>query len=119
MITQGQNQRNSARHAMSPTLCCGSKLLPKQSSAADCAGKSQEAPHSLLRRLGREFAKFRPVGLFHPRLEIVLGERLGKQLANRRPLVRIVDLVAAEPPADPGLRDPLLIANGGGFVLEG
>src|SRR5207245_6519549 len=43
-------------------------------------------------RFGRRLGQFRPVGLLHPWLQVVLGERLCKELANLRLFVHVVDL---------------------------
>ena len=45
-------------------------------------------------------------------LQAVLGERVGKPLADLGPLVGVVDLVAAQAAADPGLRHALRVADG-------
>src|SRR6185437_3093503 len=68
--------------------------------------------------LGGQLRELRPVGLVHARLEAVLPERLGEHLADFRGLVGVVDLVAAQALADPGLRDPLGIPDGDTFLLE-
>src|SRR6266508_6010430 len=101
----------------SRTIDCSRGIVPENSWARHTlAGPDRGIRRS--GRFGRRFAQFRPVGLLHSRLQVVPGERLGKQLANLRLFVRVVDLVAAEPPADPGLRHALLVADRGGFVLE-
>src|SRR3954454_19553812 len=53
--------------------------------------------------LHRQIDLFRGVGLVHRRLEAVLGELFLEIPARLRILVRVIDLVAAEPLADPGL----------------
>ena len=59
------------------------------------------------------------VGLVHRRLEPVPGKLLLEFLARLRVLVGVVDLVAAEPLADPGLRHALGVADRDALVLEG
>src|SRR5512134_5556 len=45
----------------------------------------------------------RLVRLVHARLQTMLRERFGEPLAHLGLLVGVVDLIAAHPPADPGL----------------
>src|SRR5258706_13464578 len=71
-----------------------------------------------LGNLGREFGKLVAIGLFHARFQAVLGERLGEHLAHFGRLVGIVDLVAADPLADPRLGHALGVADGNAFLLE-
>src|SRR5258708_30825606 len=85
------------------TIVCGG-LCRKIPSGATPSSEPRPS-----RRLGGGLRELRPVSLLHTRLGIVLGERLRKQLANRPLLVRVADLVAAGPPADPGLGQPLFI----------
>jgi hypothetical protein len=49
----------------------------------------------------------------------VLAQRVGEPLAHLRRLVRIVDLVAADAAADPGLRHALGVADRDSLALEG
>ena len=51
--------------------------------------------------------------------EALFRQRLAEGLAHDRRLVGVVDLVAADPPADPGLRDALRVADRDDLVLEG
>src|ERR1700719_4560549 len=65
----------------------------------------------------REAANLRRVHVVHARKQRVFGERVGEQLAHSRMLVGVIDLGAAEAPADPGDRHALRIARRP--VLEG
>ena len=56
------------------------------------------------------------VGLLHARSEAAPAELLGEHRADRRRLVGIVDLVAAEAAADPGLGHALRVADGDALV---
>src|SRR4029079_3738355 len=59
------------------------------------------------------------VGLVHSGFQPVPGELAFELLAGLRMLVGVVDLVAAEPLADPRLRHALRITDGDALVLEG
>src|SRR5205807_1230420 len=75
-------------------------------------------PGSELRRR-RQVGEFLRISLIHARGETVLGKLLGEDFAHHRDLVGVVDLVAAETPADPGLGHALCVADGDALVLEG
>ena len=73
-----------------------------------------------LRGLRRQVRKFGRVRLVHARHEqAVLGECLGEGLPDHRRLVGVVDLVTADAPADPRLRNTLGVAHRHHLVLEG
>src|SRR5207249_12229464 len=57
--------------------------------------------------------------LIHARAQAVLGQVLREHSADHRHLVGVVDLIAAEPPADPGPGHTLRVTNGNALVLEG
>src|SRR5262245_17117918 len=57
-----------------------------------------------LHRLGRQVGELGLIGVLHLRLHAVLGELLREGATHLRPLIGVVDLVAADPPADPGGR---------------
>ena len=57
-----------------------------------------------------QITELRAVGVVHLRREAVLRQRVGEYLAHLRPLVGIVDLVAANALADPRLGHTLGIA---------
>src|SRR5215469_4410155 len=78
-------------------------------------GYSFGAPGS--RSLGRKVVRLGPVRLVHARGQPVPGESFRKHATHLRVLVRIVDLHAAQPPADPRQWDTLGIARRG--MLEG
>src|SRR4051812_2656625 len=69
--------------------------------------------------LGREVLQLLLVRLVHLRLQAVLGQGLREGLAHVRRLVGVVDLVAADALADPGLRHALRVADRHDLVLEG
>src|SRR5918998_26045 len=79
-------------------------------------GLSSGGPHVVRAgsggRLGREVLQLLLVRLVHPRLQAVLGQGLLEGLAHVGRLVGVVDLVAADALADPGLRDALRVADG-------
>src|ERR1051325_10267689 len=58
------------------------------------------------------------IGLVHLRGEAVLGELNRELLARLGVLVAVVDLVATQPLADPGLRHALGVADRHALVLE-
>src|SRR5262244_1193961 len=67
----------------------------------------------LLRRLAarrRQRLELLAVGFLHARAEAMLRERLLEHCAHARALVRIVELIAAEPAADPAHHHALRIA---------
>src|ERR1700722_18853751 len=68
---------------------------------------------------GRQLRQLSLISLFHPRRHPVLGQRFAEQLAYHWFFVGIIDLVAADPPADPCLRHALRVADGNHFMLEG
>src|SRR5262249_22831406 len=69
-------------------------------------------------RLRRQVGELGLIGRVHLRLQPVLCQRIAEQRAHLLPLVGIVDLIAAEPAADPSLRHPLRIADRDALVLE-
>src|ERR1700731_2071672 len=68
---------------------------------------------------GRQLRQLRLVCLVHPRFHAVFLQCVAEQLANHLFLVGIVDLIAADAPADPGLRHALRVADRDRFMLEG
>ena len=84
------------------------------------AGNVMHGPSPRRRSTCRRLvALLRSVGLVHLRRQPVLGELLRELLARLRVLVGVVDLVAAVPLADPGLRHALRVADRDALVLEG
>ena len=69
--------------------------------------------------LGRQIGLFRLVGPVHARLQPLFGKGCSEQLPNHGRLVGIVDLVAADPFADPGPGNALRITDRDTFMLKG
>src|SRR5258708_14681053 len=74
------------------TIVCGG-LCRKIPSGATPSSEPRSS-----RRLGGGLGPLRPVSLLHTRLELVLGERLRKHLANPWLLVRVDELIAPDSP---------------------
>src|SRR5450759_3130029 len=73
---------------------------------------------SLLGWLGRQISLFHLVGLVHVRLQATFGKGCSKQLSDHWRLVGIINLIAADPFADPGLGNTLRITDCDAFVLK-
>src|SRR5581483_8782502 len=70
-------------------------------------------------RLAAAAFEFCSVGCSHLGRQPVLGEFAFELLAGFGILVAVIDLVAADAPADPGFRHALRVADGDALVLEG
>src|SRR5262249_7137932 len=66
----------------------------------------------------RQVRQLSLVGLLHAWLHAVLGKLLREHRPDLRPLVGIVDLIAADAPADPGRRHALRVADERNLIPE-
>src|SRR5262245_53755357 len=73
---------------------------------------------SASRRLRRQRRELLAVGLLHPRPDPMAGQGVSEHLPHRGILVGVIELVAAEPPADEAEQHALRVAYRAG-MLEG
>src|SRR5439155_5417582 len=69
--------------------------------------------------LRRQIRKLGLVGILHARKHAMLSQSLCEHGSDFWSFVGIIELVAADAPADPGRRNPLRIADERDLVLEG
>src|SRR5262249_3638785 len=93
--------------------------LLKAAARAIRSGISNKARLRRLRRRRRQIGELLRIGLVHARGEAALAQLIGEHSPHHRHLVGIVDLIAAEAPADPRLGHALRVADGNDLVLEG